>query len=84
MARPLVAYEHDHHVAVAVLPSVLQPCGLCGRESQPILRTPSLISHQVIERVSPSDIIDKQGPCCSPVQKKLFQKRKAFPRGSYL
>ena len=32
MARPLVAYEHDHHVAVAVLPSVLQPCGLCGRE----------------------------------------------------
>ena len=27
---PFVAYEHDHHVAVAVLPGILQPCGLCG------------------------------------------------------
>ena len=71
MARPLVAYEHDHHVAVAVLPRVLQPCGLCGRECKPTLKKQSLISHQVIERVSPSDIIDKQGSCCSPVKNKL-------------
>ena len=28
MARPLVAYEHDHHVAVAVLPGIFQPSGL--------------------------------------------------------
>merc|ERR550519_923663 len=44
-----VAYEHDHHVAVAVLPCVLQP--RC----------------QVVESVSPCDVIYKQSPCCTPV-----------------
>ena len=71
---PFVTDEHDDHVAVAVLSGVLQPCGLCGRESQPTLRAQFLISHQVIERVSPSDIIDKQGSCCSPVKKVLEKK----------
>merc|ERR550519_2825482 len=44
-----VAYEHDHHVAVAVLPGVLEPC--C----------------QVVESVSPSDVIDKQSSRCTSV-----------------
>ena len=73
---PFVTDEHDDHVAVAVLSGVLQPCGLCGRESQPTPKMQSLISHQVIERVSPSDIIDKQGSCCSPVQKSCFRKER--------
>ena len=38
LARPFVAYEHDHHVTVAVLPRILQPCGLCGKELKPRMK----------------------------------------------
>lgn len=48
-ASPLVADEHDDHVAVAVLSGVLQPGG------------------QVVEGVSPGDVVHKERSCGPPV-----------------
>ena len=71
IARPFVAYEHDHHVTVAVLPRILQPCGLCGKELKPRVMKSQWISHQVVESVSPGDVVDKQSPCCSSAWENL-------------
>ena len=46
---PLVADEHDDHVAVAVLSGILQPGG------------------QVVEGVSPGDVVNKESSCSPPV-----------------
>ena len=72
-SRPFVANEHDHHVAVAVLPGIFQPSGLrrCKKnidhEISICLKMRTRGPYQVIECVPARNIIHKESARSSSI-----------------